>query len=96
MELMIRYICSPPPTPPPPAPSPPPMFVQSNDLDSLNAKADLEFFTFYENDYRDNTVNDDPYFGVNLSSKFYDIDTLSSLCVKEKSAIYLSINIQIF
>ncbi len=70
------------------------MLVQLNELESLNNQAELEFFTYYDNEFRDNAVNDDPYYGINLSSKFYDLDTLSSLCSKEKSAIYLSINIQ--
>ncbi|MFN9982930.1 MAG: endonuclease/exonuclease/phosphatase family protein, partial [bacterium] len=42
----------------------------------------------------DEDVNDDPYFGVKLSSKFNNIDSLAAMCVKQKSAVYLSINVQ--
>ncbi len=70
------------------------MLLQLNDLDSLNSQADIDFFTYYDITYRDNALNDDPYFGVNLSSSYYDIDSLSSLCSDDSKAIYLSINIQ--
>ena len=69
--------------------------VQVNyDLDSINQQADLDFFTAYNRVYIDNEVNDDPYFGVNLSSCYHTSSSLADLCNNEKSPIYLSINIQ--
>jgi hypothetical protein len=65
-----------------------------NDLDAINSRADLDFFTVYNNLYVDEVVNDDPYFGVKLSSKYHSIESLSSLCNNQKSAVYLSLNVQ--
>ncbi len=45
-----------------------------NDLDAINSRADLDFFTVNNNLYVDEVVNDDPYFGVKLSSKYHSIE----------------------
>jgi hypothetical protein len=63
-------------------------------LDTLNSQADLDFFSSYNNIYRDLAVNDDPYFGINISSNFHDIKSLSDMCKNVKSGIFLSINVQ--
>jgi hypothetical protein len=63
-------------------------------LDTLNSQADLDFFSSYNNVYRDFAVNDDPYFGITISSNFHDIQSLSNMCRNERSGIFLSINIQ--
>jgi hypothetical protein len=69
------------------------MFNDLN-LDALNSQADLDFFSSYNNIYRDLAVNDDPYYGINISSNFHDIQSLSNTCANEKNGMYLSINIQ--
>ncbi len=70
------------------------MFRAYNDLNVINAKADLDFFTSYNTVYRDENLNDDPFYGINLNSKFHDTDSLAELCNLNKSSIYLSINVQ--
>ena len=82
----------PPPSPPPPA-IPPCMFQPDNDLVTLNSLAELDFFTSYNQYYRDVIVNDDPYYGIEINSVFHDIHSLSNICSAHKS-IFLSINIQ--
>ncbi len=54
----------------------------------------MDFFTSYNAVYRDNILNDDPFFGINLESSYHDIDSLANLCNQKKSAIYLSLNVQ--
>ncbi len=44
--------------------------------------------------YRDENLNDDPFFGINLHSNFHDIDSLADLCKQNKSSVYLSLNVQ--
>jgi exonuclease III len=86
-----------PPIPTPPPPSPPHIFLMyriNADLSGINEKAELDFFSSYNVVYRDNILNDDPYFGIKLNSKFHDIDSLASLCRLNKNAIYLSLNVQ--
>jgi hypothetical protein len=39
-------------------------------------------------------INDDPYFGVNISSLYHDSTSLANLCITVKSSVILSINIQ--
>jgi exonuclease III len=39
-------------------------------------------------------VNDDPYFGVEISSLYHDSTSISNVCAKFKSSVFLSINIQ--
>jgi hypothetical protein len=67
------------------------MVVESPEIINMNSRADLDFFHIYNELYRDNEVNDDPYFGVDISSKFYDIESLANLGGK---TAFLSINIQ--
>jgi hypothetical protein len=69
------------------------MLLEINELEVFNTRADLDFFTAYNTVYQDNLLNDDPYYGINLSSNFHNTESLSNLC-KSKSSIYLSINIQ--
>ncbi len=64
------------------------------DLNLLNVQAELDFFTSYNNTYRDVMINDDPYFGVNISSLYHDSTSLANLCITVKSSVILSINIQ--
>jgi hypothetical protein len=64
------------------------------DLRVLNFMAELDFFTSYNLNYRDLIINDDPYFGVTVNSSYHDINSLSALCARYKSPVYLSINIQ--
>ena len=90
---------NPPPYPAPPPPSPlspaPPPFMQNNmDIVTLNLMADLDFFSLYNQLYRDLDINDDPYYGLNVSSGFHDPVTLSNMCSNYKSSVFLSLNIQ--
>ena len=82
-----------PPFPPPTTPLPF-MMDNSEDVDALNDNDDLDFFTGYNRNYYDMYVNDDPYFGVQLSSQFYDSLTLSNAEFVKTSPIFLNINIQ--
>ncbi len=68
--------------------------LANHELDTINRRADLDFFTSYNRLYVDEDVNDDPYFGVKLSSNFNNIDSLAAMCAKQKSAVYLSLNVQ--
>jgi hypothetical protein len=70
------------------------MFREINDLNVINDKAELDFFTSYNTVYRDENLNDDPFFGINLHSNFHDIDSLADLCKQNKSSVYLSLNVQ--
>jgi len=67
-----------------------------NDIDivTLNSSADLDFFSLYNRLYRDFEVNDDPYYGLNMSSSYHDPISLSMVCNNRKSSVFLSINIQ--
>jgi len=65
-----------------------------NGLNVLNAQAELDFFTSYNEVYRDDNLNDDPFFGVNLNSNFHDIESLADICKQSKRSIYLSLNVQ--
>jgi hypothetical protein len=82
---------SPPPAPPPPPPPPPP---QLSDIDILNGRAELDFFTSYNNSYRDTVLNDDPYYGITINSGFHDIYSLSNICRAYNGPVFLGINIQ--
>ena len=44
--------------------------------------------------YVDNNIDDNPYFAIQVSSNFHDIDSLSRTEFVKKKPIYLSINIQ--
>ena len=70
------------------------MCAADTDINVLNSRADIDFFTSYNLIYKDNLVDDDPYFGVNLHSQYHDIESLSILCATQKRSIILSINIQ--
>ncbi len=72
--LDYYYGSAPPPRPPPP----PPVMLNTKCIDALNSRADLDFFTEYNKEYLDPEVDDDPFFGINVSSKFYDVDSLSA------------------
>jgi len=67
-----------------------------NDINiaTLNLSADLDFFTLYNRLYRDLVINDDPYYGINMSSSYHDSASLSTMCINRKSSVFLSINIQ--
>ena len=69
--------------------------MQNNiDIVTLNSMADLDFFSLYNQLYRDLDINDDPYYGLNVSSGFHDPVTLSNMCSNYKSSVFLSLNIQ--
>ena len=71
------------------------MMAENNDfIVALNDNAELDFFTGYNRDYYDDEVNDDPYFGTQCVSKFYDVLSLSSEEFIRMSPIFLSLNIQ--
>ena len=70
------------------------MLNVNEDLDTLNNSVDHDFFTMFNRVYHDTHVDDNPYIGLNLSSKFYDIPSLSSDVSIVGKPIYLSINIQ--
>ncbi len=67
-----------------------------NDIDivTLNSSAELDFFSSYNRLYRDLDINEDPYYGLNMSSSYHDSISLSMLCNNRKSSVFLSINIQ--
>jgi hypothetical protein len=71
-------------SPPPPPPSTCSSMLANHELDTINRRADLDFFTSYNRLYVDEDVNDDPYFGVKLSSNFDNIDSLAAMCAKQK------------
>ncbi len=56
--------------------------------------AELDFFTEYNREYHDVEIDDDPYFGINVSSKFYDINSLASAEFVKNVPLYISLNIQ--
>jgi hypothetical protein len=70
------------------------MFLNPNDIDALNANVGLDFFTAYNNDFLDPEINDDPYFGIEIISKFHDFESLSNSEFVTSSPIYVSVNIQ--
>jgi len=65
--------------------------VDDVNLTFINNREDLNFFNGYNRIYRDAELNDDPYFGLNFSCNYHDLESLSSVV---KEPIYLSINIQ--
>ena len=67
------------------------MAVNAQEITNLNSRADLDFFSAYDDIYRDDFLNDDPYFRLNILSKFYDVQYLANL---DGKSIFLSINIQ--
>ncbi len=76
-----------PPPPPPPPPSPP-----LDSISVLNNSANLDFRTVYGNAIRNFDPDNDPYSNVVISSKFYDMYSLS--VHEQDSPLFLSINIQ--
>jgi len=56
--------------------------------------AELDFFTEYNREYHDSEVDDDPYFGINVSSKFYDAQSLATAEFVKNAPLYISVNIQ--
>jgi hypothetical protein len=68
----------------------------NNDMELLvlNENVDLDFFNMYNRLYHDNEIDDDPYTGITLSCKFYDINTLHSEPFLVNNSIFISINIQ--
>ena len=65
-----------------------------NIIDALNSDVGLDFFTAYNRDYVDPLIDDDPYFGIQISSKFYDVESLANTNFIKKSPLFVSINIQ--
>ncbi|MFO0002061.1 MAG: endonuclease/exonuclease/phosphatase family protein, partial [bacterium] len=54
----------------------------------------LDFFTGYNRIYHDTAIDDNPYYAMQISSKFYDIESLASAEFIKNRPIFLSINIQ--
>jgi hypothetical protein len=79
---------------PRPHPVPPPPMQNDINIATLNLSAELDFFTLYNRLYRDLDINDDPYYGINMSSSYHDSASLSTMCINRKSSVFLSINIQ--
>jgi hypothetical protein len=65
-----------------------------NYLDVLNHNEHLDFFTGYNRIYLDNAIDDNPYYAMQISSKFYDIESLAAAEFIKNRPIFLSINIQ--
>jgi hypothetical protein len=65
-----------------------------NYIDALNLNEQLDFFTCYNRVYHDNVIDDDPYYAMQISSNFYDIESLSRAEFVKNTPIYISINIQ--
>ncbi len=82
----------PPPSPPPASPPPPPP-PPYDVLYDFNCNLELDFQHKYNLLYNDENLNDDPYSNINITSKFYDVNSLSQLCANGQP-IYLSLNIQ--
>jgi hypothetical protein len=84
--------------PPPPTPTPPPptqfAMLNANCIEALNDMAELDFFTEYNREYHDVEIDDDPYFGINVSSKFYDLNSLASAEFVKNVPLIISLNIQ--
>ncbi len=62
-----------------------------NNLTILNNRADLKFLESYNRVYRDAYLNDDPYFGIDVSCEYHNLQSLSQI---PKDPLYLSINVQ--
>jgi hypothetical protein len=94
--ITLTVICCSRPPPPPLPPSLPLSHSMLNNVDivTLKSRADLDFFSLYNRYYRDLAINDDPYFGLNISSNYNDDASLSAACQHHKSSVFLSINIQ--
>jgi hypothetical protein len=61
------------------------------DLQFMNNRNDLKFWEQYDRIYKDNVLNDDPYFGLNIDCRFHTVESLASFA---KGPIYISINVQ--
>jgi hypothetical protein len=64
------------------------------DVDSLtviNNREDLCFWQGYNHIYRDTDLNDDPYFGVQISCNYHNLKSLTDTV---NEPIFLSVNIQ--
>jgi hypothetical protein len=85
----ILYRLLPPPRPP--RPPPPPPYPYMDNLEAINRRADLNFFECYNQIYRDDVLNDYPYFGIDLTCNYIDVNSIYSL---PSSPLFLSINIQ--
>jgi len=68
--------------------------LNADHIDALNRKAELDFFTEYNREYHDVEVDDNPYFGINVNSKYYDIENLAATEFVKATPLYISINIQ--
>jgi hypothetical protein len=68
--------------------------LNDNTLVTLNNSVDHDFFTMFNRVYHDAEVDDNPYIGLTLSSKYYDIHSLSNDASLVGKSVYISINIQ--
>ncbi len=59
----------------------------SDDLNMLNSNVHLDFFTVYNRIYHDHAIDDTPYIGITLSSKYYDVNSLSNAAFLQRKSI---------
>jgi hypothetical protein len=62
-----------------------------NNLTAINSRNDLNFFGNYNQIYRDAELNDDPYFGIEITCNYNDVSSLASI---SEGPLFLSINVQ--
>jgi hypothetical protein len=62
-----------------------------DNLAAINRRNDLNFFESYNQIYRDAELNDDPYFGIEITCNYNGISSLASI---SDGPIFLSVNIQ--
>jgi len=63
----------------------------ADNLTVINNREDLCFWQDYNRIYRDTELNDDPYFGLQMSCNYHDVASISEVV---NEPIFLSINIQ--
>jgi hypothetical protein len=62
-----------------------------NNHTAINNRVDFNFFESYNNVYKDAELNDDPYYGVDISCNYNDVSSLASI---SSGPLFFSINIQ--
>ncbi len=75
-----------PPLLPPPPPTPPPdNNLPNRGLLELENNLGLDFLYQYKTVYNDENLLDDPYANITLRSNFYDLDSITNICVNGQS-----------
>jgi hypothetical protein len=62
-----------------------------NNLAAINSRNYLNFFESYNQIYRDAELNDDPYFGLEITCNYNDVSSLASI---SEGPLFLSIKVQ--